>query len=443
MCKFHAHVERVRRVGVELELRPEFERALPEAMAVAVVNMQPGGRHLDPEVRIAHLRCNGLDLCGRVGKRMFGVHRHQCIVQSLGQCPLARRCMHDAARPIGLAHRAARVRADLGGQHRRDVQLGGDAEQQRIDAARVGLGEFGQVAHAHHDRCVGKSLAQPVVADDRCGQAERNRVEDGVGEKGTAAFAQPLDGLVKRRFVARRTRDQHRRGRHLVRNPQRVERQTEQVVGAGASAAQQLAPIDRVDADREAFRLQGPNAALQVCEFGFGQAAQVDHVGAVGSQRTRPLDDLRYRQAWRVDDLGKDRDLVFAQVDRLGGTVEKARQVLQLFGAALHRNAVVRAQGVAVAPAAAGHDDAVGALRCSAIALAQHRCGDAAANHVGRHQRSHLQADFAHLPGERRSGDARQHTFELGLCEPTGQEDDVFHLTGGHTVACRENCDPS
>ena len=121
----------------------------------------------------------------------------------------------------------------------------------------------------------------------------------------------------------------------------------------------------------------------------------------------------------RVDDLGEDRDVVPRQVDRLGLAVEELRQILELFRPALHRHAVVQRQGVQVPAAAARHDDAV----------RHHGRGYPAAHQVGSHQRGHLHADFADLPGERRGLQAAQHAFQAFFRQAAGQEDDVFHVS--------------
>ena len=129
----------------------------------------------------------------------------------------------------------------------------------------------------------GQRASQGVIADDRIGEAEVDRIEDRIGEEAPAASLERGDGALERREVLRLARDQDRRRGHLVGDPQRVLAQAEEIVGARPARAHQLVGVEGVRADLEAERSQVDDRLLQVRKRRRRQAAEVDHVGAVGS----------------------------------------------------------------------------------------------------------------------------------------------------------------
>ena len=91
-------------------------------MAGAVVDMNSVLGRLDPVVVVLHLRGNLGDLSTRVGKRLLVVDLQQRPPIASRQAVVRRRRVHDAARRVMLLNRAARVRADMDGEHVGDAQ---------------------------------------------------------------------------------------------------------------------------------------------------------------------------------------------------------------------------------------------------------------------------------------------------------------------------------
>jgi hypothetical protein len=77
------------------------------------------------------------------------------------------------------------------------------------------------------------------------------------------------------------------------------------------------------------------------------------------------------------------------------------------------------AQRVEIAAAASRHDHP----------LRGKRGRHAPADHVGRHQRRDLQADFTDFPRERRRRHAFEHRMQTVFGKPASQEDDVVHAS--------------
>ena len=90
--------------------------------------------------------------------------------------------IHDAPREVVLLDRAARMRAHLHDEHVLDVKLGGDAEQNRGDAARVGVGQLGQIARAHQHLCAGPLASHLSIALKRRHETEIDGIEHGIDE---------------------------------------------------------------------------------------------------------------------------------------------------------------------------------------------------------------------------------------------------------------------
>ena len=112
-----------------------------------------------------------------------------------------------------LAHRAARPVDDLGREDVADAELLAEADQQRGDARRVGLGELGEVADAHEHLGVRVAAAHLEVAAEARREARADRLDDRVDE---VRLAEPLevgDRLVEAVEVLGRVGDQHRRRR--------------------------------------------------------------------------------------------------------------------------------------------------------------------------------------------------------------------------------------
>ena len=97
-------------------------------------------------------------------------------------------------------------------------------------------------------------------------------------------------------------------------------------IGAGAVAAPELAGIGAVDADEEAQRLHRRDRVFQMREGRRRQAAEIDHLGAVGGKRPGARQDAIDRELRRVDDLGEDAHLMGVEIDRFAGAAEEGGQ---------------------------------------------------------------------------------------------------------------------
>ncbi len=270
------------------KLREQRERIAAGVHAVPVIDMDAFLGDLDPVARIADLPGKLPDLVQAVGKGFARMRGKQRRIQSLGQAAVFARGIHQAPRPVRLAHRRTGVRADFGREHAGDVEFRDQAEQQGVDAGGVRLGQLGQVADPHHDVDIGITPAQGAVADDGVGKTEVNGIEDAVGDEFPALRRTGVDGAVQRVEVSVRLRDQHRRGRHLFGDPERAFLKAQQVIGIGPAAAQEFVVFKRIDADPVAFLMQGTDRFLQVREGGVRQAAEVDDIRAVVPVLLRP-----------------------------------------------------------------------------------------------------------------------------------------------------------
>lgn len=97
---------------------------------------------------------------------------------------------HQAPGDVGLGHGAAGMEADGGGEHRADASSE-TAEQQRVDAADVDVGQFCDVADAHQDVDIGKLPPQAPVPQQRIGEAEEDRFQHRISVEGPAPRPQP------------------------------------------------------------------------------------------------------------------------------------------------------------------------------------------------------------------------------------------------------------
>ena len=209
--------------------------------------------------------------------------------------------------------------------------------------------------------------------------------------------------------------DQHRDRLDLVGEAQRRLVEAEQEIRARLAAAQQLVGVGRVDAHLVALLLQRADGLLQMRERRVGQAAEIDHVGALLHIVGGALQDRLDGKRGRIDDLGEDLDVVFGHVGGFARAAEENGDVLELVRPAQEGHAEALAETVEIGTAAAGQQDLGGLDR-----LRQPPRDD-----VLGHQRGDLHADIQHLPVE-----AGIHAAEHGL-EPrprqmSGQEQDAF-----------------
>ena len=244
------------RVLVDAELVEDLVDvgALDEALGVERVD--PVGVREDADVGVGDARVQLAQLGLGVGPDVLVLDRQQPAVDVLGQRALLLREVHELGGQDGLADRAPRPVDDLGGQHVADPELLAEADQQRVDAGRVGLGELGQVADAHEHLGVRVAAAHLEVAPEARGEAGADRLDDRVDEERLAELAQVGDGRVEAVEVVGRVRDQHRRRAQLRRHVPVLPVEAEHVVHARRVGHQDLVGVERVDAEREAAGLE-------------------------------------------------------------------------------------------------------------------------------------------------------------------------------------------
>ena len=81
----------------------------------------------------------------------------------------------------------ARTGEQLEAEHVRHASAGsrGDAQQQRVDAGSVGVRQFGEVTDAKHDFHLRMAAAHFMIAYQRFGKAEMQRIENRINNEGT------------------------------------------------------------------------------------------------------------------------------------------------------------------------------------------------------------------------------------------------------------------
>ena len=130
--------------------------------------------------------------------------------------------VHELGGEDRLADGAARPVDDLGGQHVADPELLAEADQHRVDAGGVGLGQLGQVADAHEHLDVRVAAADLEVAAEARGEAGADRLDDRVDEERLAELLQVGDRRVEAVEVVGRVGDQHGRRAQLLRRCARL-----------------------------------------------------------------------------------------------------------------------------------------------------------------------------------------------------------------------------
>ena len=96
----------------------------------------------------------------------------------LGNVRWRLRVVDQPPRQVAFAHAGAGPVDDLRRQHAANAQLLAKAQQQHIDRRRVGIGQLGQVADAHHHFGVGIAAADFQIAAQAGGKAEADRLEN-------------------------------------------------------------------------------------------------------------------------------------------------------------------------------------------------------------------------------------------------------------------------
>jgi hypothetical protein len=332
---------------------------------VGVERVDPVGVGEDPDVGVGDGRLQLAQLGLRVGGDVLVLDGEQPAVDVLGQRALLQGVVHELGRQDHLADGAARPVDDLGGQHVADAELLAEAEQQRVDAGGVRLGELGQVADAHEHLGVGVAPADLQVAAEARGEARADRHDDRVDEERLAEPAQVRDGHVEAVEILRRVGDQHRRGAQLLRDVAVVPVEAEDVVHARGVGHEDLVGVERVDAEREPLRLELADHLRSFVEpVAVEREPEVDDVGAGVAVVARRLEDPLALEVRDVVDLGEDPDVARAVARPRVGLAEERGQALEIGRALLGRDVEPLAddRGVALAhprdhdPGDAGRD---------------------------------------------------------------------------------------
>ena len=216
-----------------------------------------------------------------------------------------------------------------------------------------------------------------------------------------------------------RPRDQHRRYRISAGDVERCLGQAQQEIRPRRRAALEFAGIGGIDAHFVPGRLQRAHAILKMRKRRIGQAAEIDHIGALSAHLCRAAQDFVDGDARGIDDLAENADVVVGEIRWPPAAAEKGRQVGNLVRPALDFDAEFARQRIDIGAAAAWQDDPVGLDR------ARH----AAQDDRFRHQCGDLHPDIENAPGERRRAEAVHRLDETRRGEMSGQKQDTF----GHT----------
>src|SRR5205823_12296076 len=101
-----------------------------------------------------------------------------------------------------------------------DAKLRAKTEKDRRDAARIRLGQFGEIAGPHHHFRIRQAPPRLNVASKRLRKPEMDRVKDRIGYKGKIAPLRLAGRADKRNEIAMRGRHKNR---HCARSLREVE----------------------------------------------------------------------------------------------------------------------------------------------------------------------------------------------------------------------------
>ncbi len=290
-----------------------------------------------------------------------------------------------------LGQRPARMRAHLHDKHIADGKFRAEAEQQRRDAARIGFGQLGEIAGAHHDLGLRQEPARLDIARQRGGKAEMNGIEDRIDDERDVGRRRRFRRADERSEIAMRFRDQNRRNGKFLRNVQSLFGEAQEIVGAGGSAAFEFGPVGRIDADLMPRRFQRAHALFKMRERRIGQAAEIDDFGALAAHVFGAGQNGLDGQRRGIDDLAENAQVVAREIGRAAAASEKGREIDQFIRPAHEGHADFPRQTVEVGAASARQDDPIGLERPR----------QPSQNDRLRHQRRDLDADVEHRPSER------------------------------------------
>ena len=202
--------------------------------------------------------------------------------------------------------------------------------------------------------------------------------------------------------------------------------EAEEIVGARASAAFEISQIARIDADREALRLERLDRLFEVRKWRVRQAAEVDHVGTRSPHCPCAIEDRLDGAVGSVDDLREDPRIMLRKIGPSSPAPEIGRDVHDLVGAALEGHTELRREAIEVGAHPSGQDHPVG----------RDRSRQPAADDLLRHQRRHLDADIRDLPIKSLPTELVHHLLQPRLGEMAGQEEYALSHSKRASSAC-------
>ena len=152
----------------------------------------------DAEIGIVDTRLQRAQLVFAVCEHGWILDRDEAVVHAFRARAAGHGVMHQAARHVRLAHRAARPRRDLGGQDGPHAQLLTYGDQQCVHSRRIGCGQFREVADPHQHFRHGILPPDFRVPFERGHEAEADRLEDRVDEIADAPLFQLLEAGLQR-----------------------------------------------------------------------------------------------------------------------------------------------------------------------------------------------------------------------------------------------------
>src|SRR6266851_6386530 len=337
--KLGAKIEGMRPIGSDLELGIEGEGITRDMVAVAVIDMNPIGGDFDTEICITYCLRRLGDLGRRRRKGLAVAQAGEAGIDADRQLPELLRRMHDAPRAIGFADRRPAMRALAYGEDVGNAEFGDDAEKDGVDAGRIRLRQFGEIADAHQDAGFRPTATQLRIARQRGGESERDGIKDRIEDERTPSPIQRVGGAAQRIEIARLGRDEHRQSAHLGKEVKHGLVEAEHEFRSGASGTPELVAIGGVDADREAGTVQRSDRVLEMVKGRSRQAAEIYDIGAFGSELAGAVKDRLDRKMRCLDNLRENPDIVATEVDTLALAPESRRKVVKVFRAALDRQA--------------------------------------------------------------------------------------------------------
>ncbi|MFN7706884.1 MAG: hypothetical protein ACK5O5_01115, partial [bacterium] len=128
---------------------------------------------------------------------------------------------------MAFTNRALRPGDHLRGQDASDLKFFAVSKKQGVDAGRVAIGQFRQIADSHHHRHIGRMLPQRIVAMERFGETTSDRFKDRIEPVGDLVIMKKLRCL------------------HETFQPRLIHVRNNHYLGAPVDRLVAVAPVDR------------------------------------------------------------------------------------------------------------------------------------------------------------------------------------------------------